>query len=200
MKKYKYIGAIVAVLILVLTFTLMSINDLVVLCKLEPVDANNLLAVQQAILFVIIKTIILSYGTYWISLELYHEVHIKGLRLKYTKERLIRNSETDLHKIVRVVDDIESNQPDISKLNFEPVVNKEYSFLEIRKCMLDKPNKADYSRDDLYQDAYDLWLDNLPVPILENYSIILNWKRNNNGVDFVPDYIQDLVSKGYSID
>ena len=194
MKTYKYIGLIIAVLLLSLIITLMTINDLVVLCKLEPVDANNLLAVQNAILFIVVKSIIYSYITYFLSLELYSEVHIKGVRNRVDRiSKKVKQTAGDWPDMdAAPVKHFVVTEPDINNLNFEPVVKS------VKEYMEKMPTKNS-SNELTYNDEMGLWMETLPKFMLKNWLTLYEYKSAIQLGDVVPKGIKDLLDAGYRV-
>lgn len=176
----------------------MSINDLVVLCRLEPVDAHNLLAVQNAIIFTIIKSLILAYITYFVVLELYNEVHLKPTRLVRQNNRsnqITTNPDYkpgDYKVPVKKTNNPVDSEPDISKLSFEPVV-------DVKKYMDSKPNIKDYLDSDKYYETLTLWSNTLPNIVKGRWLDVHNYFYSVTGQDKVkvPNNINQLVKEGY---
>lgn len=201
MKKYKYIGAIIAVLILFLTITLMTVNELVVLCRLEPVDAHNLLAVQNAIIYTVIKTIILTYITYFIAVELYYEVQVKPIKerqqvkvpYKARSGRIVRIP-TPLASMNPVQDTKEPLQHNkVSDLIFEPVEGVK----SVAEYMNTQPSRDDFDDMDEYYKELDVWQDSLPNDVKVNWGNVYAWKSWSTKDSIMPTYIRDLVNEGY---
>ena len=208
MKTYKYIGAIIAVLILIFTITLMTINDLVILCKLEPVDAHNLLATQQAILFTLIKTIVFSYVTYYVVIELYYEVHVKPAKVKdlirkMSKERVEWTSSNN----EPIIKDRDFKFPDVNNLNFEPLYEQADSIIKLNKEVEDYmntiPNMNDIGDEEDYYKVLNIWVSKLPRNIFVNWHKVYTYfssrghSENRITDEEVPKEIRDLLDLGY---
>ncbi len=219
MKNYKYTGAVVAVLLLAVTLTFMSVDDLIDLGRLEPVDANNILAIQYSIIYVLIKTLLLSYGTFLVCLELYDCItvvpkgkgknqvdsymeHLVKETAKVKAVNCISSDGNDKSKCnewsepctcASIISDVAS-EPDISKLEFDRLGVEEY--------MRSKPVKDLFINDKQYYDALDMWLNSLPANIASSWRYLHNYfeGRSTKQILGLPDNIKLLLDLGYTVD